>query len=610
MSRKPSYEELERRIQQMKAEQEQYRPILNSLIENAVVGFYQSTPEGRFIWVNTAFAKILGYDTPEQLMDNVSDIQNQFFMDGSDRDRFTDILVKKGCVENFECKIRCRNGGTVWVSENSRSQCDSNGKIIAYEGMIVDITERRQAEQAKKVSEKFIYSLLNALPVPVFYKDRAGRYQGFNTAFESFFGKKREEMVGKSVFDISPVALAQIYYDKDEELFDSGGPQRYESQVKNVHGSVRDVIFDKSVYKDKDGRAAGLIGTVLDITDRKKFERAVQESEARFRAIFDDANDGILVANSKTKKFVMANNVICRMLGYTRVELFGLSVLDIHPEEEVAEVVKTFEKQARQEIKIAENIPVKRKDGTLFYADINTSPIFIGDDMLLVGIFRDITQRRQMEDALKKSEERFREMADLLPGAVVETDADVNITYVNRMGLEMFGYRETDIAAGLNGLNLVCPEQREKAAGRLGERISQLSVLPTEYRMVTKDDQDLWVFLNASPILKAGKVAGFRIVLTDISDRKQIEKDRETLINDLQEALAEIKTLRGIVPICSNCKKIRDDQGYWNILENFIQEHSEASFSHSICPECSDQLYGNENWYQKMKKRKSDKSED
>lgn len=269
--------------------------------------------------------------------------------------------------------------------------------------MIVDITERRQAEQAKKESENFIYSLLNALPVPVFYKDRAGRYQGFNTAFESFFGTRRDELVGKSVFDISPKELAQTYYDKDEALFESGGHQRYESQVKNVHGRLRDVIFDKSVYRDKAGRVAGLIGTVLDITDRKTSERAVQESEARFRAIFDDANDGILVANSTTKKLVMANNVICRMLGYTRAELFQLSVYDIHPEGEVAEVVKTFERQARQELKVAESLPVKRKDGSLFYADINASPVIVGDDMLLVGIFRDITQRRQMEEALKKA---------------------------------------------------------------------------------------------------------------------------------------------------------------------------------------------------------------
>jgi len=83
--------------------------------------------------------------------------------------------------------------------------------------------------------------------------------------------------------------------------------------------------------------------------------------------------------------------------------------------------------------------------------------------------------------------------------------------------------------------------------------------------------------------------------------------ERKKLINDLEEALAEIKTLKGIVPICSNCKKIRDDKGYWNLLESFIEKHSEASFSHGMCPECSDKLYGDEDWYTKMKQKKDQK---
>jgi hypothetical protein len=97
--------------------------------------------------------------------------------------------------------------------------------------------------------------------------------------------------------------------------------------------------------------------------------------------------------------------------------------------------------------------------------------------------------------------------------------------------------------------------------------------------------------------------------ITDISVRKQIEKEREKLIYELQSALAEIKTLKGIVPICSNCKKIRDDAGYWNILESYIQKHSSASFSHGICSECSDELYGNEDWYIKMQKEKNSTKE-
>ena len=92
-----------------------------------------------------------------------------------------------------------------------------------------------------------------------------------------------------------------------------------------------------------------------------------------------------------------------------------------------------------------------------------------------------------------------------------------------------------------------------------------------------------------------------------VRERKQAEKEREQLINELQEALANVKTLSGLLPICANCKKIRDDKGYWNQIEGYIQTHSEAKFSHSMCPECSDELYGKEDWYIEMKNKEKQK---
>lgn len=102
-------------------------------------------------------------------------------------------------------------------------------------------------------------------------------------------------------------------------------------------------------------------------------------------------------------------------------------------------------------------------------------------------------------------------------------------------------------------------------------------------------------------ILSSMVSVGFVIGLMQLNSQK-LESEREGLINNLQIALAEVKTLKGIVPICSNCKKIRDDKGCWNLLEYYIEKHSEASFSHSICPECFDKFYGKEEWYIKMKK--------
>ena len=136
----------------------------------------------------------------------------------------------------------------------------------------------------------------------------------------------------------------------------------------------------------------------------KKAEAALQESENRFRTIFSRASDGILIADEERKKFVLANNTVCRMLGYTNEELLGMGVDDIHPAESIALVSEAFQKQLRREIDIAADLPVRRKDGSVFYADISSGPITLGGKTYMIGIFRDITERKKKEEAQRKLE--------------------------------------------------------------------------------------------------------------------------------------------------------------------------------------------------------------
>ena len=139
-------------------------------------------------------------------------------------------------------------------------------------GLKENIEERALAADALRESEAFLKTLIDAIPTPVFYKDRDGRYLGFNRAFERFFGETRERLIGKSVFEINPPELAEIYNAQDDKLFHSGGTQRYESQWKNVHGELRDFIFHKAAFADIKGRVTGLIGVLVDITERKRNE--------------------------------------------------------------------------------------------------------------------------------------------------------------------------------------------------------------------------------------------------------------------------------------------------------------------------------------------------
>ncbi|MCP4723290.1 MAG: hypothetical protein GY860_27880, partial [Desulfobacteraceae bacterium] len=117
-----------------------------------------------------------------------------------------------------------------------------------------------------------------------------------------------------------------------------------------------------------------------------------------------------------------------------------------------------------------------------------------------------------------------------------------------------------------------------------------------------------WMLITVDPIFNSeGEMISAVHITRDITKRILIQNEREILVKELKNALARIKTLNGLIPICSTCKKIRDDKGYWGLIESYIESHSDAAFSHGICPECSDKLYGEEDWYIDMKKKKEKK---
>ena len=181
-------------------------------------------------------------------------------------------MIKKPTYEELENRIRELEQKE---SEHKRTEA----ALREINETVQDITDHKQAEDALQEEMFFLETLINAIPIPIFYKDKNGRYLGFNKAFESFFGKTKKDLIGKSVFDINPKDLAEIYHAKDNELFKSDGKQQYETQVENTNGQLRDVIFYKSVYNDKMGSPIGLIGAILDITERIKAEETIRKGE-------------------------------------------------------------------------------------------------------------------------------------------------------------------------------------------------------------------------------------------------------------------------------------------------------------------------------------------
>ena len=163
-------------------------------------------------------------------------------------------------------------------------------------------------------------------------------------------------------------------------------PYRIEHRVIRPDGTEIMVREHCEIAFDEQGRPATMIGAVQDITGEKRAQEALMESENKFMAIFTGATDGILLADTKSRTFITGNPAIARMLGYASEELAGLGIMDIHPAGDLPFVMEQFERQARGEFSVAVDIPVKRKDGSVFYADINATPAILGG-RIYIGAF-------------------------------------------------------------------------------------------------------------------------------------------------------------------------------------------------------------------------------
>lgn len=140
--------------------------------------------------------------------------------------------------------------------------------------------QKEKEDAANQLHEQlfFLQILMDAIPVPIFYKDREGRYRGGNQAFEAYSGVPKARIAGKTVFDIAPPELAEIYHQADMKLMQEAGRQVYEASVKYADGSLHDVVFHKDVYRDAEGRTAGIVGVMLDITERKQLEKKLLQA--------------------------------------------------------------------------------------------------------------------------------------------------------------------------------------------------------------------------------------------------------------------------------------------------------------------------------------------
>jgi PAS domain S-box-containing protein len=190
------------------------------------------------------------------------------------------LKTKPDRYEN-EFRLITKDGGYRWVRSQAKVvERDKNGEAVRLIGHHQDITEYKLAEEIIKDQAKFLKTLIDTIPIPVFYKDRGGLYTGCNKAFETFVGKSRDQMLGKNVFEVyerEPREIPERYYTSDQDLLERPGTYHYEWKMMNVSGELRDVIIDKATILGARNSVEGIIGVMTDITERKNAENILTE---------------------------------------------------------------------------------------------------------------------------------------------------------------------------------------------------------------------------------------------------------------------------------------------------------------------------------------------
>ena len=367
-----------------------------------------------------------------------------------------------------------------------------------------------------------------------------------------------------------------------------------EYRITDKKKGIRWIRDYKTSQFSTEGSFRGVEGVAFDITDEKGIEEALKKSEERFRLLFDEA-PGMYVITRIQKGIATiadANKSFMETLGYTLQEIIGKPLLNYYTPHSQREVIETdgFNRALAGSLDSEERELVTR-DGRIIQTMLKAFPEK-DKDGVVVGtraLYIDISQRKQIEEKLRASELKLRTLFENSKDAIVITEKGGKITDANQSAFELLGYSKDEFERLNFGEIYADPREGKRFLNAIGQRGS---VKDLEVKLCRKDGTQIVCFMTvSSQYAETGAIVSYQGMIRDITAQRQAEADREKLISDLTKALAEVKTLSGLLPVCANCKKIRDDGGYWNRIETYIENRSEAQFSHSICPECEKELY-------------------
>ncbi len=442
-------------------------------------------------------------------------------------DPLHEVLYQGKVVElhNHTLLVR-RDGREITIDDSGAPIRDAQGGVIGAIFVFRDVTERKQAAEAIRQSERQLKLITDNLPALIAYVDKDHVYRFNNGVYETWFGRSREQITGRHAREVLGEEAYQRVLPFIEQTL-SGREAHYEQTLTLRDAGTRDA---QAIYVPDfadDGSVRGFFAMVTDISERKQQERAIREGEARFRAMFEQSAAGMVIAGPDGH-WIDLNEKFAAMLGYSREELLALPGFRAvtHPddlpgdEQEVQRLLDGHGASYRHEKRYL------HKDGRTVWAIVHITLVRDqnGEPDYFVGVIEDISQRKRMELALRESEERFRTMANSTPVMIWVADSDGEITFVNDQMLDFTGLPAQQVI-GPGWQELIHPEDRPAVQNEWASALPQHRPLSLEYRLRRADGEYRWVLDTGSPrFAPDGSFQGYVGGVVDITERRRSEE--------------------------------------------------------------------------------------
>jgi PAS domain S-box-containing protein len=494
------------------------------LIENVHDGIYQSTVDGTILMANPALVKMLGYETEDELKS--MNIGKDIYVNGSDRDRYLNFLEEKGSLDDAELVLKRKDGSFIIVLEHARIVKNDSGEILFYEGTLSDITRRKAAEKALLESEQKYHTLIEASQDGISLFDLTGRMHYFNQRKKKMLGYLLDdEFIEINTFDMIHPDDRSTSLGLFNDLMKKGSIGGMELRIIRKDGSFFWAEFNAEIVKGEDGNPTYIMDTMRDITERKRNVEEVQLHLQQIRQIIDLVPSYIF-AKDIDGMFLLVNKALAEVFGLSPDEIKGKTDADYGASPEQISGYRSAD-MAVIEKGLSVNIPeeqVLRKDGTLgWFQTVKIPYKHPGwDKPAILGIATEISERKQIEDELRKSEERFRKLFESHSAIKLLINSDTgSIVDANMAAVEFYGWP----ASKLRKMNMqeLCCTRPEEFMNRM-ENTKREKGIFFESTHILADGSKREVEVFSSRVELEGKYL-VHAIIHDITDKKRIFKD-------------------------------------------------------------------------------------